>query len=466
MERCILAVATAVLAAPAADVPPRLPRLRQTATVTLDDHTWYHFNTASFDQEKILSAGHFQYTLYWDADKALVLVRRNLDDNSFQTLRLPAHTLTINPRDGHRNTVLGMSRADGRLHLSWDHHCNPLRYTRSRAGFLTSPPANMSLADFEPAQPLMAEDKLESTVTYPRFVHDHDGSLFFVYRQGSSGRGDTYTHRYDAANGTWTRMGTTGLFSRRGIFPAWNNSPSRNAYTNDILFDRRGRLHVSWTFREAGKSWASNHDLHYAYSDDHGVTWHDNAGTQVADLPAGDPIELADPGLVVWEIPVYSWLMNQTTMVLDSHNRPHVITYKLPKPEKPKKLEHGPPPEIGAKLAMFHYWRDDDGGWHQNGPLLPLRRRPGVVADSHDNLVVYHADDGGLAVHTASAADQWSSWRTERLEVPGAKIVKIGKPDRGLAVAAQRLSFVAITQTAVDRRGVTLLDFAIEQRPQ
>ena len=463
MERCVLAVATAALAAPAAGAPPALPRLRHTTTVTVDDHAWYPFNTASFDQEKILSVGRFQYTLYWDADKTLILVRRNLNGSSFQALRFPAHALTINPRDGHRNTVVGASRQDGRLHLSWDHHCNPLRYTRSKTGFLTHPPETLSAADFEPAQPLIPDDRLESTVTYPRFVHDHDGGLSFVYRQGSSGRGDTYTHRYDASTGTWTRTGTTGLFSRRGTYPPWNNSPSRNAYTNDILYDSRGRLHVSWTFREAGRTWASNHDLHYAYSDDGGITWRNNAGDQVADLPAGDPIELADPGLVVWGIPVYSWLMNQTTMVVDSHNRPHVITYKLPEPEKPEKLEHSPPPKIGAKLSMFHYWRDEAGVWHENGPLVPLRRRPGVVVDSRDNLVVYHADAGGLAVHAAASADSWASWKTERLSVPDIRIVKIGKPDRGLAVSSQRLSFVAVTQTAKDKRGIAILDFAVEE---
>jgi hypothetical protein len=429
--------------------------------VVVDSHAW-RFNTASFDQDKMLSWGDFQYTLHWDAEQVLCLVRRRLDTSTFQTLRLPQYRLSINPQDGHRNTVLGISPSDGRLHLSWDHHNNPLRYTKTRAGFVTDPPKTMDADDLEPAQPLIPADQLESRVTYPRFLNDGQGRLFFIYRQGSSGTGDNYIHQYDADRASWQRMGSSPLFSRNGLYPPWENSTSRNAYLNDVLFDAASRLHVTWTFREAGRTWASNHDLHYAYSDDHGIQWKNNAGRPIADLSAGDPIELADPGIVVRPIPVYSWLMNQTTMVIDSQNRPHVITYHLPEPVRPDVVEHNPPEPLAARLRMFHYWRSADGSWQGGDTGVPLRTRPGVVFDANNRMVVYYAADGGLNVHRATADDGWASWTSQRVQVPTLALVAAGKPDRRLARESGLVSFACVTQTDAQRRGFAIVDLRLE----
>ncbi|MCU0978729.1 MAG: BNR repeat-containing protein, partial [Pirellulaceae bacterium] len=130
--------------------PPQGP-WRIAGRMVVDDEGW-RWNWASWDQDKIISVGDFQYTVFWDADRVFVLARRDLRDNEVQTLRLPEFKLSSD--DPHRNTCLGISLADGRLHLSWDHHNDPLRYTRSRAGFLTNPPAQISAADFEPQQPV------------------------------------------------------------------------------------------------------------------------------------------------------------------------------------------------------------------------------------------------------------------------------------------------------------------------
>jgi len=150
--------------------------------IIVDDNVWPYFNWASFDQDKVVSYGNYQYTIYWDADKVLVVGRRDLRNQNVQALRLPSHMLTTAPRDGHCNTVVGVSGADGRLHLSWDHHCSDLRYTKSRRNFLTDPPAEMSVEDFEPAQPLAPG--APQKVTYPRFLNDGRGRLFFCVSLG------------------------------------------------------------------------------------------------------------------------------------------------------------------------------------------------------------------------------------------------------------------------------------------
>ncbi len=239
-------------------------------TILIDHDAWPAFNWAAFDQDKVISYGNYQYSAYWDADKVLVVTRRDLRDHQVQAMRLEQHHLTINPNDRHRNIVLGISPGDGRLHLSWDHHANDLRYTKTRKGFLTQPPGQMSPADFEPAQPLA--EGAPQRVTYPRFLNDNNGQLFMMYRSGGSGNGRTVVARYDSEEGQWS-VSSGFLFGSEGTYAPWDNSQSRNAYLNEVLFDKNNRLHVSWTYRETGRSWASNHDLHYAYSDDYGLSW-------------------------------------------------------------------------------------------------------------------------------------------------------------------------------------------------
>ena len=365
-------------------------QLKPIKNILIDDDAWAAFNWAAFDQDKMISFGDFQYTVYWDVDMVLVVVRRNLRTDQIQTLRLEQHKLTINPKDRHRNIVIGISPADGRLHLSWDHHNNDLRYTKTREKFLTEPSDTISEEEFEPAQPLAPN--APQRVTYPRFLNDGDGRLFFVYRSGGSGNGRTVISRYDSDQGKW--MVSSGfLFGSEGLYEPWDSSRSRNAYPHDILFDENNRLHVSWVFRETGKSWASNHDLHYAYSDDFGMTWMNNDGIKIADLSQDDAIVIDDPDIVVREIPIYSWVMNTCPMALDSKNQPHVVVYKLPETFKPEKLEHGPPDSISAQLRFFHYWRDLDGHWHSNGPIeMPedlTIKRPDMIITKDDKYYLY-----------------------------------------------------------------------------
>jgi hypothetical protein len=445
------------------------PALRPLRVIPVDDDVWPYFNWASFDQDKLVSFGDHQYTIYWDADKVLVVVRRDLRSDAVQAFRLPQHTLTIAPTDGHRNTVLGISPGDGRLHLSWDHHNNDLRYTKTRAGFLSDPPVTMSPDDFEPAQPLVAG--APQSVTYPRFFNDADDNLFLMYRSGGSGNGETVLSRYDARRGEWEIL-SRRLFGKAGTYAPWNNSPTRNAYFHDVLFDRNNRLHVTWVYREVSGTWASNHDLHYAYSDDRGLTWMNNDGLKIADLPAGDPIVLDDPGIVAVEIPVYSWLMNACAMTLDSKNQPHVALYRMEKPFVPEKLEHNPPASVNDRLTFYHYWRDAQGGWHTSGPLdvpdhSPTRvKRPNIVVDRGDTVYLYWPSPDGFRCHVARPEDGWTTWSTFLMTGPELTANDASKHDRRLLEKKGILSFTADPNAAKGGKGYAILDFDLDQLSQ
>jgi hypothetical protein len=430
--------------------------------IVVDQEGW-RWNWASWDQDKIISVGDFQYTVFWDADRVFVLARRDLRDNGVQTLRLPEFKLSSD--DPHRNTCLGISPADGRLHLSWDHHNDPLRYTRSRAGFLTNPPPQISAADFEPQQPVTQDTSVASRATYPRFFNDADGRLFLFYRQGGSGNGDNYLLRYEASGGTWNMIGKA--FSSRGTYAPWQNRTSRNAYFHDLLFDANNRLHATWVYREIAASWASNHDLHYAYSDDGGQTWYNNAGGRIADLAADDPIELDDPGIIVREIPVFSWVMNAACMALDSKGRPHVVTYKLPAPQQPENLEHNPPANIGQHLRIVHYWRADDGCWLGGEPISAGVEYGGVargdiVFDADDTLYYFYQPKlaaPGMVCLEARAADQWQQWRGYWLAGPEVAGMDASKHDRRRWSTNGILSITAKS----GEQGFAIVDLKLQQ---
>jgi hypothetical protein len=434
--------------------------------VLVDEEVWPAFNWASYDQDKVVSHGNYQYSPFWDADMVLVVARRNLETQAVQALRFPQHTLTIRPADAHRNTVVGISAADGRLHLSWDHHNNDLRYTKSVAGFVTDPPETLSVDHFEPAQPLM--DDAPQSVTYPRFVTDAEDNLFFIYRSGGSGKGENVFTRYDAAAGTW-EMVSQRLFSQEGTYAPWNDSQSRNAYLHDVLFGPSGKLHVTWVYREESRTWASNHDLHYAYSEDHGVTWKNNAGEPIADLSKGDPIALDDPGIVVREIPVYSWLMNQCGMTVDSQGRPHVATYKMAEPLVPEKLTHNPPSDARIRLGIYHYYRDTDGQWHSHGPLdIPGRGessidRPNIVAGPDDMIFIYWPARQGFRCHVASPEDGYATWKTFLMTGPGLTTHDAAKHDRRLLRERGILSFTANPKATEVGHGYAFVDFDLER---
>lgn len=462
---CVLVWALA-LASPAAASPSLVPAVMPTRVLVVEDEAWHAFNWASFDQDKLVSYGNYQYSVYWASDRVLSLMRRDLGADTIQIVRFESCRLAeglpeSQQRNGHRNTVIGLSPGDGRIHLAWDHHNNDLNYLRSRPHVITEAPDRIQAADFEDRQPVAAD--APQRVTYPRFFNDHEERLYFFYRSGGSGAGNSALFAYEDASGQWRPI-SDRLLGLEGAYPGWENSRTRNAYMHDLLFDAAGRLHLTWVYREEARSWASNHDLHYAYSDDRGRRWKNNAGEVIADTSAGDVITIDSPGIVVYEIPVYSWLMNQCVMTLDSRNQPHVATYHMETPFVPEVLEHDPPAEARDRLRFFHYWRDGSGRWRRGRPL-PMHNasgRPMLVATPDDSLILYFASRDGFLAHIARAEDHWIHWTTVRLTGPELTANDATKPDRRLLQRRGVLSFTVDARGQQPGRGFGVVDFTVD----
>lgn len=251
-------------------------------------------NAVVFRKQSIASFGDIQCISYYDNDGYVVLGKRNVHDTGWQIKRT---NLTGNVQDAH-NSISIIFDGDGYLHMAWDHHNGPLKYTRSVA------PLSLELA-----APVAMISTDEQKVSYPEFYKMPDGNLLFLYRDGGSGNGNLVINKYETATQKWSRL-QHNLIDGEG---------QRNAYWQACT-DAKGTIHISWVWRESPEV-SSNHDLCYARSTDGGITWQKSTGEKYQ-----LPITQSNAELVVG-IPQKSNLINQTSMCADDAGRPFIASY-------------------------------------------------------------------------------------------------------------------------------------------
>lgn len=328
-------------------------------------------NAVVFRKNSLVTQGDTQYVAYYDAERYLVLGKRALGSSQWTTRRTPWQG---NAADAH-NAISIMVDGAGYLHVSWDHHNNPLRYARSVA------PGSLELG-----AKLAMTGTDENEVSYPEFHRLPNGNLLFFYRLGGSGRGDLIINRYDVATQRWTRL-HTNLISGEG---------KRNAYWQAFL-DHRGTLHVSWVWRESPDV-ASNHDMAYARSRDGGVTWERSDGT-----PYTLPINAASAEYAL-RIPQNSELINQTSMAADSEGRPYIASYWR---------------DAGSAVPQYHVVYHTGAAWQvraldfrktpftlggQGTKRIPIAR-PQIMVGKAGALLVFRDEERGSKVSVASTRD-------------------------------------------------------------
>lgn len=272
-------------------------------------------NAVVFRRNSVVTHNETQYTAYYDADSCVVLAKRTLGSMNWEIRKTP---YTGNVKDAH-NSISIMVDGEGYLHMSWDHHNNPLNYCRSKT------PGSLDLT-----APLSMTGKKEDRVTYPEFYRLSNGDLLFLYRDGASGRGNLMMNHYDVKTRTWTQ--------RQDAFI--DGEGERNAYWQ-MCTDTQGAIHISWVWRETGDV-ATNHDLAYAKSTDGGKTWQKSTG-EVYRLPITE--SNAEYAAL---IPQKSELTNQTSMSADSNGRPFIATYWRPQ---------------GTEVPQYHVVFHDGDRW-------------------------------------------------------------------------------------------------------
>lgn len=251
-------------------------------------------NTTVFRNNSLVTHKKMQYIAFYDDASYLVLGKRKLGSTRWELKRSPYKG---NCKDGH-NIISIMVDGEGYLHTSFDHHGHKLNYCKSVS------PYSLELGE---KIPMTGID--ETHVTYPEFYRLPKGDLLFVYRSGSSGRGNLVMNRYHVKSKSWTRVQDVLI----------DGENQRNAYWQ-LYVDPKGTIHLSWVWRET-PGVETNHDLCYARSSDGGKTWHKSNGQ-----PYQLPITLKNAEYA-WRVPQNSELINQTSMSTDADGHPYIATY-------------------------------------------------------------------------------------------------------------------------------------------
>ncbi|KAA5549153.1 BNR repeat-containing protein [Adhaeribacter rhizoryzae] len=272
-------------------------------------------NAVVFRKNSVVSHAGMQYTAFYDTAGYMVLAKRPLKSKKWEVQRTDYQG---NVKDAH-NSISIMVDGDGYLHVSWDHHNNQLRYSRSAA------PGSLALL---PKMPMTGQD--EARVTYPEFYRLPTGDLLFIYRNGASGNGDLVLNRYSRKEKKWSRLHNVLI----------DGEKLRNAYWQAFV-DAKGTIHVSWVWRESPDV-ASNHDIAYARSVDGGKTWQKATGEKYV-----LPIKEATAEYAV-KIPQQSELINSTSMYADAQGRPYIATYYRP---------------AGSPVPQYHLVYHDGSKW-------------------------------------------------------------------------------------------------------
>ncbi|KAG6835927.1 hypothetical protein H0H93_013262 [Arthromyces matolae] len=376
-------------------------------------------NVNSFQLSAVLTYSNYQYAAWYTATNAtssspgvgtVTLARRVIlpSQGAWSTLRLP-HTLST--QDSHNVVVLGVSPADGKIHVAMDCHSSPMFYTSSEAGFATSG-ASWVASRFGSITTTLGNLNIGTTITYPQFVITPTNLLQFVYRTGISGNGATQLAEYN--NGVWSNVGSWA--SATGTYTSTNGvtSSARNLYIHGFTYGGN-RLHVTGTWREqvAGVSCSSggltNHDTTYFYSDDKGRTWFNSAGTSIG-TSGSNPINVNTAGIIIDSLNADHGLMNQESQVVDSQGQIHsIISYV---PGRFTQCVTNYESDRIAYGHAFHLYRSTTNGVSSFTKFeipffIDAVGRSQIVLDGNDNAYVVLPY---VRIVTASKASGWTDW--------------------------------------------------------
>ena len=411
-------------AAPPATITKQADSLIDSRGMTLALNSTYGImiNGGVSANDVIVSANGYQYAAYYVKDTTsgtayyVAAARRRAPTAAtaggvWEVANLTTSAFTNGlsggvPWNSHCAIALGIDLNNDKLHLAWDMHNKTLRYRASPANVTTGTPAAWSAAVFGTETSKMGGQTL-SGVTYPNFVRDATGSLSFFYRYGTSSAGYWQTRDYDGTTSTPSWSSAFVYDSGAGTDPG-TGSASRTAYPNGFSVDARNRYHMTFVWREDvnGGGDGTNHDLCYAYSDDKGLTWRNNAGAVIASQASGTKISIASPGLVVRSIPQGNGLMNTQGQEVDASGRIHALMYHRDTAKSSSLVSTFTP----GVSSYFHYWRDGLGNWHRSQvPFDCTGSRPRMYFDANDNAVAVLAD-GSLRVFAATKSSNWTDW--------------------------------------------------------
>lgn len=260
---------------------------------------------------ELLTTDGRQYVAYYDQDRFLTIAQRELGSDQWKFHRFPVQMGW--ETGAHAKLSLALDR-DGYIHIT----C----YRRSMLQAPPSPPAALYYRSAAPHSIDEFEHRyMISEAEYPHYptFYTVGETLFFSYRDGSSGRGNQLLNRYDDARRVWVREFETPLLDGRG---------ERSAYIHGSggpMPGPDGRFHLLWVWRETPDH-ASNHSLSYARTvGDDLSQWESAAG-----VPVAPPFTIDNRELLVDDTPPGEGISNSLfRMNWDSKQRVVVSFHKF-----------------------------------------------------------------------------------------------------------------------------------------
>ncbi|MCH7227086.1 BNR-4 repeat-containing protein [Haloferula sp. A504] len=365
-------------------------------------------NSIAFAQNNLITVGDQQFISYYrrhatDAshpdNNTVVVGRRTLGEAQWEIFSTDFVSFNIN--DTH-NVISCAIDGDGILHMAWGVHGHPLLYARSDAPVTGAAPINMvSLGT-------AGMTGQENGVTYPKFQTLPDGDVVFLYREGGSGSGDWYLHRYDIDTDTWAPIHANGSGIQQPLMLGRGDSPDNCFYPDRLTLGPDGMLHMAGVFRynadsQAGQSgYQTNHRYVYLRSPDGGTNWERSDGSTL-DLPVVEAAWFQNLGAahvpeIVKDLPEGHSIMNESGMTTDSAGRPIIANWWADNAS------------TGDHTRQYHIFFHDGTEWHQrtvsaraiDNPATKYSEsqlgsskmgRPVVLTDADDRILVVYNDN-------------------------------------------------------------------------
>ncbi|KAJ6582823.1 hypothetical protein B0H10DRAFT_2097911 [Mycena sp. CBHHK59/15] len=363
-------------------------------------------NVNSFQLSAVLTYSTWQYAAWYTSTGAAVLGRRALPSGAWSTLQLP-HNLSTS--DSHNVISLGVSPADGKIHVALDCHSTQVYYTSSQANLATSG-ATWVASRFATITSTLGslnigtcDHHLSSVRYYPQNL------LQFVFRSGVSGNGATQLAEY--SGGTWTNVGSWASATGTYTAPSGATSTLRNLYIHGFTY-HGSRAYVTGTWREqngavsCSSAGLTNHDTVYFYSDNFGRTWFNSAGTQIG-TSGSNPVNVNTAGIIVDSLNADHGLMNQESQAVDSFGLIHAIISYVP--GRFTQCVTNYETDRPAYARPFHVYRSSNGTFTKVEIPFAIQSvgRSQIVLDAADNIYVVMPY---LRIATASKASGWTDW--------------------------------------------------------
>lgn len=257
---------------------------------------------------ELLTRDGRQYVAYYDAERYLTIAQRTLGTERWSLHRFPVQMAWATGSHARLSMILD---EEGYVHLS----C----YRRHLLQAPDPPPMALYYRSLAPH----SIDAFEHLYMISPEEHPHyptycavDDTLFFSYRDGSSGKGDQRLNRYDPERRVWVQEFTSPLIDGEGERSAYVINSGMPVPGPD------GRFHLLWVWRETHDH-ATNHSISYARTVGYDLhQWESAAG-----VPVTPPFTLADRELLVDGSPPGGGMSNVLQRLnWDSKNRA-VISY-------------------------------------------------------------------------------------------------------------------------------------------